>query len=325
MFKKAEKHGSKLRLAIFGPPGSGKTMTALRIAKGIGGNIAFIDSERGSASKYSDRFNFDVVNLEKKTVEEYTACIRAAAAEGYNVLVIDSLSHAWQELVEEIEILAGKKYNGNSFRAWGEGTPKQREFIDCILSYPGHVIGTMRSAIEYQVSVSEKNGKSSMKPEAIGLKPEQGKGIEYEFDLLIQINQKHYATIIKDRTGKYQDVEIEKPGEDFGKELVAWLNDGNTPEKDKQNADSIEQLSAKISSILISLVCTAEQQKAIAAGGESAKEALAFNKVLFGEKIKVWTTEKLKRTERSIKHLTADELKLVLEEAEVNLKKVSTN
>lgn len=223
-FQKAVKSKSKLRCAVFGPPGAGKTYSALAIASGLGGKIALIDSERLSASKYADRFEFDTVDLQRKNIDEYIRYIADAGKAGYDVLVIDSLSHGWQELLEQIDKLAAAKYKGNTWAAWSEGTPQQKKFIDAILSYPGHVIATMRSKIEYVTSKDER-GKTDIKK--AGMAPEQGKGIEYEFDLLVEINQEHYATITKDRTGKYQDQIIEKPGVEFGKELAAWLNSGS--------------------------------------------------------------------------------------------------
>lgn len=62
-FVKAQKYESKLRLAITGPSGAGKTYTALSIAKHLPGPIALVDTEHGSASKYADLFDFDVLNL----------------------------------------------------------------------------------------------------------------------------------------------------------------------------------------------------------------------------------------------------------------------
>ncbi|HSW63815.1 MAG TPA: ATP-binding protein [Dissulfurispiraceae bacterium] len=224
-FRKATKEQSKLRLAIFGPSGAGKTYTALRIATGMTGPIALIDTERGSASKYADRFTFDVLDLENKSINGYIEGIRAAGSAGYQVLIIDSLSHAWQELLDEVEKLAKSKYKGNTWSAWSEGTPKQRTLVDAILSFPGHIIGTMRSKTEW---TTESDGNKS-KPVRVGLAPEQGKGIEYEFDMLIEMSVDHIANVIKDRTGKYQDKLMDKPGESFGKELAAWLLDGAPP------------------------------------------------------------------------------------------------
>lgn len=222
MFNKAVKSKSKLRLAIFGPSGSGKTMTALRIASGIGGNIAVIDTERGSASKYADRFKFDVAELDDFSIDAYCKFINAASGK-YNVLIIDSLSHAWQELLEQVDKLASAKYRGNTWSAWSEGTPKQRKLINTILSFQGHLISTIRAKTEWVTSVGQ-NGKSA--PQRVGLAPEQGKGIEYEFDILLELSTGHIGNFIKDRTGKFQELIIEKPGEDIGKQLVEWLNDG---------------------------------------------------------------------------------------------------
>jgi hypothetical protein len=222
-FKRATKAQAKLRAAIFGPSGAGKTFTSLRVATGLGGPIAVIDTERGSASKYSDRFAFDVLELEDQSIQGYVDAIRMAAQEGYAVLVIDSLSHGWQTLLEEVEKLAKAKYRGNTWSAWSEGTPLQRKLVQAILTFPGHVLATMRSKTEWTTA---DDGRGKKSPQRVGLAPEQGKGVEYEFDLLVEISAEHIANVIKDRTGKFQDKLIDKPDEQFGRELAAWLADG---------------------------------------------------------------------------------------------------
>jgi hypothetical protein len=221
MFSKATKKKCKLRCAIFGPSGSGKTFSALRIAKGIGGKIAVIDTETGSASKYADRFEFDVCELEDRTIPGYVKAI--SSAKGYDVLLIDSLSHGWAELLQQVEKLAQAKFKGNTWSAWSEGTPLQRSLIDAILSFPSHILATMRSKTEWTTEQGN-NGRS--RPVRVGLTPEQGKGIEYEFDLLLELSTEHVANVIKDRTGKFQDALIDKPGEKFGQQLAAWLEEG---------------------------------------------------------------------------------------------------
>ncbi|WP_010253557.1 ATP-binding protein [Treponema primitia] len=226
-FKKAERTQLYLRCALFGPSGSGKTMTALLMAKGIadkmGVPFAVIDTEARSASKYSDRIPFDVDDLANKTVDTYIAAMNEAIKAGYKVLVIDSLSHAWRELTDEVDRIAQNSVSKNTFSPWAKVNPKQKRFIDAILNFPGHIIATMRSNTEW-VICEGKNGKSS--PEKVGLKPEQGKGIEYEFDLLMEMDQNHQATVTKDRTGKFQDETITKPGEAFGVALYDWLSSG---------------------------------------------------------------------------------------------------
>lgn len=238
--KKATKSSAKLRMAMFGPSGAGKTMSSLRIATGMldgtGKRIGVIDTERGSASKYSgpDRFDFDVIELDgKKDIDTMIGAINAFGQAGHGVLIIDSLTHAWQELLAEIDRLAKSKYKGNTWSAWSDGTPKQRSLVDAILDYPGHVIATMRSKTEW---TTETDSRGKSKPVRVGLAPEQGKGMEYEFDVLLELSTTHVGEFIKDRTGKYQDVTVEKPGEDLGRDLAAWLSDGVPQEAPQEPA-----------------------------------------------------------------------------------------
>ncbi len=223
-FQQASKKQSRLRAAVFGPSGAGKTYSCLRIAAGIGGRVALIDTEHGSASKYADRFTFDTAQLADRTIDGYVEAIKSAR--DYDVLIIDSLSHGWQELLEQVEKLAQAKYRGYTWSAWSEGTPKQRQLIEAILAYPGHLLATIRSKTEW-TTASDDRGKS--RPVRVGLAPEQGKGIEYEFDLLLEMTTEHVARIIKDRTGKFQDQLIEKPDESFGTALRNWLQEGTEP------------------------------------------------------------------------------------------------
>src|SRR5215468_11042232 len=94
-FRRATKYDAKLRFAVCGPAGCGKTYTALQLATHLGGPIAVIDTERGSASKYADLFPFDVRELDSFHPQRYIDAIREAEEGGYSVLIIDSLSHAW--------------------------------------------------------------------------------------------------------------------------------------------------------------------------------------------------------------------------------------
>lgn len=255
-FKRAEKAQSKLRLALFGPAGSGKTYTALAVAHGliskmvdgrpvVNGRIGVIDSERGSASKYAGRvdkesgipFAFDSSEFEEsKKIDDYLLAIKDAAQMKFDVLIIDSMTHAWEELLEEIDKIAKVRFKGNTWAAWQEGTPKQRKLIDAILSFPGHIIATMRSKTEWQTENDIETGK--LRPRRIGTKPEQGKNIEFEFDMLIDMAENHWGTVLKDRTGKFQDQILDKPGVEFGRALASWLSEGVEVEVKKAEPQS---------------------------------------------------------------------------------------
>ena len=172
-FAKAERAQLYARCALFGPSGSGKTMTGLRIAKGIadklGVPIAVIDTESRSASKYADRFDFIVDNLEGKTVDHYIASMEEAKKAGYKVLLIDSLTHAWRELTDEVDRIALRSSSKNTFAPWAQVSPKQKRFIEALLNYPGHIIVTMRSKTEWVITQG-KDGKSG----ATGLSRKSG-------------------------------------------------------------------------------------------------------------------------------------------------------
>lgn len=224
-FKKASKKKAKLRCAIYGPSGAGKTFTALAIAHGMGNKIAVIDTENESASKYANRteepiFEFNSLNLIDRSVDQYIRAINLAEKEAVDVLIIDSLSHAWQSVLEEVNKLSQTKFKNNSYAAWSEGTPTQKKLINAIVRFNGHIFCTMRAKTDYVTEAGKKT------PTRVGLSPEQGKMIEYEFDLLMEISSDHMVQIIKDRTGKFQDTIIEKPGKEFGLQLLAWLNEG---------------------------------------------------------------------------------------------------
>ena len=243
-FKKATKEGAKLRLALFGVSGSGKTYTALRLATGLAGEngkIAVIDTERNSACKYSDRFDFDVCNATKPSIENLKMFIEDA--KGYDVLIIDSMTHSWLELLQDVERIAKTKFGGNTWSAWSEGTPKQMSFINALLDFPGHIIATMRTETNWTTTT---NDKGKVVPVRVGEAPKQGKGIEYEFDMLMQISPEHDALVIKDRTGKYQDEVIPMPDEEFGKTLGEWLKDGESKQNQKEPFEDYKKTVKKV-------------------------------------------------------------------------------
>lgn len=224
MFKKAERKQAKLRLALAGPSGSGKTMSALLMAKGLGGRIAVIDTEHGSASLYADIADFDALELHAPySPERYAEAITAAEQAGYSVLIIDSYSHEWTGsggCLESNEKLAHQKFKGNTWAAWNETTPRHRKLTDKILTSPLHIICTMRSKTE----TVQGEGKKVIK---LGMKSEQRDGTDYEFTVVLDITHDGHAAIAsKDRTKLFDQPEV--ISEDTGRRLLAWLNDGKS-------------------------------------------------------------------------------------------------
>lgn len=135
-FKKATKTQARLRLALIGPSGSGKTYSALAIGKHLGNRVAVIDTERGSASKYADIFDFDALELATFSPLTYVEAIHAAEQAGYDVLIIDSLSHAWmgkEGALEQVD-KAARRYQNNSYAGWRDVTPMHNALIDAMLT-----------------------------------------------------------------------------------------------------------------------------------------------------------------------------------------------
>ena len=204
-FQKAEKKGIRLRMALLGPTGSGKTYWMLKILQELsrrnGNHVpAVIDSERGSAKKYADIFPFDVSELLTYEPQKYVQLMREAAEAGYPFLGIDSLSHAWAGtggLLEQKDRAVEKSTSKNSYTAWGKLTPIQNQMVDTMLDYPGHLVVTMRTKMEYIQLKDDQTNKTRI--EKIGLQPIQRDGLEYDFDIIGDINLDHDLLISKSR------------------------------------------------------------------------------------------------------------------------------
>jgi hypothetical protein len=231
-FQKATRQQAKLRLALAGPSGSGKTYSALLVARGLvpGGRIALLDTERGSGALYADLADYDVATLAPPYgPERYIALIREAERQGYDLLIIDSLSHAWtgQGGVLDLHEKAATAARGNTWAAWREVTPAHNALVEAMLGANLHLIATLRTKTAYEVT--EENGKK--KPVKVGLAPVQREGIEYEFTLVFDLTvEGHVATAAKDRTTLFGGQHF-TPSVDTGATLRAWLEGGVDPVK----------------------------------------------------------------------------------------------
>ncbi len=218
MFQKATKTQARLRFALCGPSGSGKTYSALKIARHLGKTVAVIDTEHGSASKYADLFDFDVCNLVDFHPGKYMEAIKAAGQAGYDVILIDSLTHAW---FAELD-LAGKSFDG-----WKNVRPLERALIDAMLASPAHIIATMRTKTEWVLEeYVNKAGKTCVAPKKVGTAPIQASGIEYEFDLAGEIDLNHLLTISKSRCPELSNTTHLNPGQELAETMLGWLTDG---------------------------------------------------------------------------------------------------
>lgn len=217
----AQRKRAKIKMGLQGPSGSGKTLGALLTAFGLCGDwskIAVIDTENHSADLYAHVGNYNVLHLTAPfTPERYISALEVCEKAGMEVVIIDSVTHEWENLIDYHSSL-----QGNSFTNWGKVTPRHNEFVQKILQSNCHVICTVRTKQDYVLS--EKNGK--MVPEKVGLKSVQRDGLEYEFTLVFDLDMKNHATASKDRTGLFFGKPEQKLSVETGKLIRDWCNQG---------------------------------------------------------------------------------------------------
>jgi AAA domain len=224
-FRKAVKHDAKLRLAVAGPGGSGKTYSLLKLATEMGGKIAVFDSEHGSASKYADEFAFDVLEMDTFDPAIVPDLIAAVAEQGYATLIIDSWSHFWMGTggeLEQVDQITARSKSNNSWAAWRYISPKHTKMIDAMLSAPIHILVSMRVKTEWIVEKDEKTGKTQ--PRKVGLQPVMRDGVEYEFDVCGDMDQENNLVITKTRCSRLNGKILNKPGSELAAILREWLN-----------------------------------------------------------------------------------------------------
>lgn len=249
-FKKATARQGKVRMALVGGPGTGKTWTSLTFATALAGPegaIAFIDTEHGSASKYASEepgdglFTFDVEEPSTFDPRQLLGFIDEAAAANYAVLCVDSYTHYWSGQEGMLEMVGG------NFNRWKDVTPIERKVISKLLTFPGHVIVCMRAKTDY-VKVQGRNGKEQM--QKVGVKPDQREAVEFEFDVVAYMGREGAGvtmSIEKTRCpALHGEVFTNPTGADL-EPLRQWLNRGEPDDTDYwtsrvKNATDMETL-----------------------------------------------------------------------------------
>ncbi|HLH04973.1 MAG TPA: ATP-binding protein [Bryobacteraceae bacterium] len=226
-FKRAVKYGAKGRLALIGPSGSGKSMSALKAARrlaGPNGRVACIDTEHGSLSKYADLFEFDVIELNNYSPENFFAAFDAAEQAGYDVIVIDSMSHFWMGAggaLEYVDMARKRSGSRDDMAGWKDFRPVERQMLERMIGSPMHVIVTMRTKTAYEEQINERTGKKQRVK--IGLAPVQREGLEYEFDFVGLMNEDNELITDKTRCPAYAGKVIAKPSEKDFDAFAEWL------------------------------------------------------------------------------------------------------
>lgn len=237
----SERKKAKIKMALQGSAGGGKTYSSLLLAQGLANGdftkVAIIDTENGSADLYAHLGQYNVLTLTPPfTPENYIKAIEICEKAGMEIIIIDSISQSWDYLLDYHANLSG-----NSFQNWAKITPRQKAFVDKLLQTGAHVIATMRTKQDYVLN--QKDGKYI--PEKVGLKAIQRDGLDYEFTLVFEIDIKHYSVASKDRTGLFMGKPEFIINGSTGKKILDWCNSGTNIQDARQkikDCDTIDNL-----------------------------------------------------------------------------------
>lgn len=271
IFQTATRIKRKARISISGVSKSGKTYTALTIAKGLAGKkgkIVLIDTEHGNAALYGDRFNFDMATVEPPYhPDKLINLIHEAESAGYDVLIADSLSHYWEREGGFLDIhneLTEARKDKNSWAAWQDINPIWTDFVDTMLGSKMHIIGTMRSKTDY---ATDRDGEGRLKIRKVGLKPIMRDGLEYEFDIVASMTPDHYFIVEGTRFPELDGEVIKEPDEKFGKHILNRIEHGKevnesvkeTAEKKTPKAIQSDEAKTKLQSQIASMLVKHEK------------------------------------------------------------------
>lgn len=214
-FRKAAAEQAALKMGLYGPPGSGKTFTALLIAEGLGRitkkRVAYIDTERGtdfycqavpSRTAHPEAFDFDA--LYTRSLTEVSQAVRSLDVAEHGVIVIDSVTHLWEAAMAAYQ---GRQTSVGSIpmHAWGKIKKPYKDLMAFLLSSPLHVIICGRQGVSYETNEDTDELK------AVGYKMKAEGETPYEPHILMRMESirpkkaNEVAQIVayaeKDRTG----------------------------------------------------------------------------------------------------------------------------
>lgn len=287
-FKKAERRNTKLRMFVYGLSGSGKTYLSLLIAASLGKKIAVIDTEVGHAqffANFPQLPEFDIIEIPDTKIETFDFYIKKAISDGYDVLIIDSITHEWDYIKEIAEAGANFSKNGKKDlrSGWGTATPIHKKFLRTLMTAQLHIIATGRAKVETVLEeYTDRSGNRKQQSVKITGAPEQKSGIESDFTLSLKLEKEqdddknitYLVTIERSRLDKAtinnktidfpnlrNGAVIRNPGKEFAEEISSALNPLPEEKTFKAIAQQINRLQELIEILKISTTSVQEGLK----------------------------------------------------------------
>lgn len=297
--QKAKRIQAKIKIAIGGASGSGKTLSALLLAYGlvkashpewtdvqVWDHIACIDTENKSSSLYVGKQvgptligEYNVINMEPPYEEQSLIdAIGVCQQAGIECTIIDSTSAFWVDALETQGKIAER--TKSNFSSWKPVKADQNKMMQAILQCDMHIIANYRAKMEYTQDVNDA-GKKVVRQLGMGIIAE-GTNI-YEYTLVFMLDADHVANATKDRTGIF-DGQFFTISADTGRKIYQWISEGEVAppappviQKAEAPAEPDEQLKKAVS-----LVDALVKEKLKAEGGKEAVPALVME--ILGDK-----------------------------------------
>jgi hypothetical protein len=250
-FQKAKREMTYMKNLVISPSGGGKSFTSLRLATGFANRlkeldgkehrIAYINTESNRGTLYASDFDYDILDLKPPfEPESYIDAMDDATDAGYDILVIDSLSHEWSGKGGCLEIHSNIK-GKDSYMNWKTVSPRHEAFMDKILDSKLHVFATVRGKDAYERGTSDKG---FVTYEKVAMGYDQRKNLEYLFFTSFMIDLKtHKAEAVKDNTNLF--TLVERLTEKHGKALCDWAYN-TTAEKVKELKEEKQKIKDQI-------------------------------------------------------------------------------
>ena len=233
MFEQLKNITPFLKMAFEGFAGDGKTFTATQVAiglhKAIGSKkpIAILDTERASKALIPifSAAKIEPIVSHSRALAAVIKAIEYCEQGGADILIIDSITHIWEEFLESYK--ASKKYNRTflEFADWGVIKPRwKREFSTPFVNAKCHIIFTGRAGYEYDFheQVDGATGKVKKEIHKSGIKMKAEGETAFEPDILVLMEKCQdllsekksifrEATIVKDRTNTIDGITLKNP------------------------------------------------------------------------------------------------------------------
>ncbi len=252
-FAPAKREQVSLLIALAGASGSGKTFSALRLAKGMSptGKIAFIDTEARRGLHYAEEFQFMHADMRPPFAPaRFIEAIRAAEAAGADVVIIDSASHEYDGeggIMDWADRLQADGVKGPA--AWKDPKAAHKKLMNALLQCRASIIFCLRA--DEKIEIARENNKTVVRP--LGWMPICEKRFMFEmtasftltpdkpgiphFDLPHKLQRQHRAFF----------TDTQPISEESGSMLAEWARGGNpAPVQSEDNADDLMSWDSKL-------------------------------------------------------------------------------